>query len=136
LIDDNYAFNLAGLGPNPLSVLTKNPGIYFDGPNERKGLFNNFAPLYSPAVWKAGSSADHLDDTTFDDPSGFLRRQLMNAFSYTGRGPRELSDVELGILQDIGYVLVPEPGVGHLFLFSFFLYGMYRLGKRQAPRHR
>ena len=41
---------------------------------------------------------------------------LMNAASDTGQGIRTLSAIELGILKDLGYNVVPEPSTYALIL--------------------
>ena len=63
-------------------------------------------PLYSPAVWSGGSSISHLDDGVFSGPN-----HAMMDHAAAGMGPDDivLSAVELGVLMDLGYTVVPAP---------------------------
>lgn len=81
-------------------------GLYFGGSNAVRA-YGAPVPLYTPEPWREGSSATHLDDTTFDGVQQPL--MLMNAKTNPGPGIRELSPIEVGILRDLGYhaVLVP-----------------------------
>lgn len=88
-----------------------NGGLYFGGPNA-VAAYGGLVPLYTPNPWQSGSSMSHLDDSTFTGNN----EQLMNAISDTGLGVRELSDVELGILQDLGYTIAPHSVSAFLFL--------------------
>jgi hypothetical protein len=46
----------------------------------------------------------------------------MNAWGDVGRGIRVLSTVELGILKDLGYTVVPVPGTASALLFIGFVF--------------
>lgn len=103
-----FGFNTA-----ELAALTGNPGAYFAGPNAVAANGGNLVPLYSPAPFQGASSLHHLDDASFSNPDA-----LMEAAVFTGQAPRTLNGVELGILQDLGYTVVPEPGAVTLMLLS------------------
>lgn len=75
-------------------------GLYFLGANAI-AAYGGPVPLFTPNPWEAGSSVSHLDDDTFTGANA----QLMNAYADTGLGIRTLSDIELGILKDIGYTV-------------------------------
>ncbi|MDY6999676.1 MAG: hypothetical protein SW019_24045, partial [Actinomycetota bacterium] len=81
-------------------------GMFFNGTHAKAAYGGRPVPLYTPAVWEGGSSISHLDDTTFAGAN----HAMMDAFS-AGYGPDNitLSPVELGILMDIGYTVVPFP---------------------------
>jgi len=100
------------------SALTgANGGVYFGGPNAVKA-YGGLVPLYSPSTWAGGSSINHLSDTIFTGTN----TRLMNALVNTGIGVRKLSAVELGVLQDLGYTVVPvQAGATLLFVFVLFL---------------
>jgi len=91
-------------------------GLYFGGTNAVAANGGLLVPLYTPSPWESGSSVTHLDDSTFTG----AKTQLMNAMADTGRGIRVLSAIELGILKDIGYTVVPVPATaGTLFFIGF-----------------
>lgn len=79
-----------------------NGGLYFGGPNA-VAAYGAPVPLYTPNPWASGSSGSHLDDHTFTG----IDRLLMNAGTVAGPGLHALSPIELGILADLGYVVVP-----------------------------
>ncbi len=96
-------------GNSPQSGGTGTPGnfdqvgdVYFTGPIA-VASFGGPVPVYSPDTWESGSSLSHLDDgSVFPKP-------LMSpgiALGEIGRGP---TDVEVAVLADIGYDVVPEP---------------------------
>ena len=81
-----------------------NGGLYFGGPNA-VAAYGAPVPLYTPNVWRQGSSVGHLDDETFTGAN----RVRMVAYSDPGLGVRTLSAVELAILRDLGYrVAAPQ----------------------------
>ena len=89
-----------------------NGGLYFGGPNAVLA-YGGLVPLYTPNEWESGSSGTHLDDDTFTGSQAML----MNAYGDVGRGIRVLSTVELAILKDLGYTVVPIPGTASALLF-------------------
>ncbi|MCS1409341.1 MAG: hypothetical protein M2R45_02521 [Verrucomicrobia subdivision 3 bacterium] len=94
-------WNTASVGGK--GTIPPSNGLYFNGPAAMSVFGGNPVPLYSPTEW-AGAVV-HLDD----DFSG-TQGMVMNAFSGRGQGIRAVSEVEIGILKDIGYTLiVPEP---------------------------
>lgn len=95
--DSRYDDNLVGF----------NGGLYFGGSNAVRA-YGGLVPLYTPNPWEPGSSATHLDDTTFTGADD----QLMNAKSGKGPGIRSLSAIEIGILRDLGYYVVALPAPG------------------------
>lgn len=103
-----FAFHTSEMG-----ALTGNPGMFFSGPNAMAAYGGNRVPLFSPNPWQGASSGTHLDDGTFSNPP-----LLMTSATPTGPSPRTLSAVELGILQDLGYAVVPEPGAVVLLLLG------------------
>lgn len=93
-------------------------GLYFGGKNAVRA-YKKRVPLYTPKPWAPGSSMSHLDDSTFVAPN----EQMMNANTDTGPGIRTLSAIEIGIMTDLGYTMVPKapPSYAALFVFVFFL---------------
>ena len=87
-------------------------GVFFSGPNARAAFGGQRVPIYSPNPYENGSSGSHTDDNTFGGAGAFL----MNAAADTGPGIQTLSGIELGIFQDLGYTVVPEPGALTLLL--------------------
>lgn len=77
-------------------------GLYFSG-RHAAAAYGGFVPLYYPSLWEPGSSAHHTDDITFAGED----QLLMNAMTGTGLGIRVLSALEIGMLRDLGYVVVP-----------------------------
>ena len=77
-------------------------GLYFGG-RHAVAAYGGYVPLFTPGPWEDGSSGSHTDDQTFQG----LDRLLMNAKVATGPGVRTLSAVEIGILRDLGYTVVP-----------------------------
>ena len=95
-----------------------NFGLYFGGANAVAANGGLLVPLYTPSPWESGSSVTHLDDLTFTG----AKTQLMNAMADTGRGIRVLSGIELGILKDLGYTVVPAPATASTLLFIGFVF--------------
>ena len=75
-------------------------GLFFNGPAAMSA--NNGQPigLYTPTTWNDGSSVSHID-TTNPAYAGYV----MNHAVGTGPQNRMLSDIENGILLDLGYTL-------------------------------
>ncbi len=100
--------------------------LFFAGPNAY-AAYGACVPLYAPTTWEEGSSGgSHLDDATFLAPNF----KLMNAVAQSAGklDAREYSDIELGILADIGYTnIVPEPATLSLLVFG----GMVALRRRR-----
>lgn len=89
-------------------ILTGQAGkLYFGGRNAT-AAYGGFVPFYSPNPWEEGSSGSHTDDATFTLDGALL----MNAQTGTGPGVRELSAIEVGVLRDIGYIVVVPVSVG------------------------
>lgn len=93
-----------------------NGGLFFSGPNA-VAAYGGLVPLYTPSPWAAGSSLNHLRDAAFSGAN----RKLMNAIVSLGPGIRKLSPVELGILKDLGYTVVPVPGATAVLFVGVFL---------------
>ncbi len=92
-----------------LTPLTADPGLYFSGPNAM-AAYGGRVPIYSPNPFSSGSSAGHLDA----DSLAGLGTLLMYPAMGTGLGSRQLSAIEMGIMEDLGYAVVPEPELAAL----------------------
>lgn len=117
--------SIGGTGTAPA---TPGSGLYFNGAFAMAANGGNPVPLYTPNPWEDGSSGAHLDDEYFTGAS----QQLMNAASTTGPGVRTLSDIEIGIFKDLGYLNItsaPEP-----VRSSFLLLGLAALCLRRGRR--
>jgi VCBS repeat-containing protein len=95
-----------------------NAGLYFNGVNAIAANGGLLVPLYTPNPWESGSSVTHLDDSTFTG----AKSQLMNAMADTGKGIRTISAIELGILKDIGYTVIPAPATASTLLLVGFVF--------------
>ena len=95
-----------------------NGGLYFSGVNAIAANGGLLVPLYTPNPWESGSSVTHLDDSTFTG----AKSQLMNALADAGKGIRAISAIELGILKDIGYTVIPAPATASTLLFVGFVF--------------
>lgn len=95
-------------------------GLRFNGPNTLAANGGNPVFLYSPTTWEDGSSGSHLDDGLY----GGL--YMMEAATNPGLGIRSFSAVEMAMLKDIGYTLIPEPGAGLLLVGSLGFLGFRR----------
>lgn len=108
-------------------------GLQFIGPN---AVAANGGPvyLYSPNPYEDGSSIAHLDDAVY---SGTY---MMEAATTTGPGVRTISNLELGMLRDIGYTqvtAVPLPAAIWMMgggLVAFFSLRRNRSGEGGACR--
>jgi hypothetical protein len=114
-----------GFNTSQAGALAGSPGSFFSGPNAMAANGGARVPLFSPSPFQPASSLHHLNDASFGNPD-----LLMEAAVFTGPGARTISAVELGILQDLGYTAVPEPGV-----IGLFLLGLTALvhGRRSRP---
>lgn len=83
-------------------LIGEDGGLYFSGRNA-VAAYGGLVPLYYPSEWDPGSSAHHTDDLTFTGSE----QLLMNAQTGTGLGVRVISAIEIGILRDLGYLMVP-----------------------------
>ncbi|MEE9355956.1 MAG: VPLPA-CTERM sorting domain-containing protein [Methylococcaceae bacterium] len=86
---------------------TDGNGVFFNGANALLANGGEKVNLFSPNPFEPGSSIGHLDDDFFINTI-----LLMESTVSTGPSTRILSDIELGILKDIGYSqvgLVPIP---------------------------
>lgn len=112
VIGGDYTWNTA-YNPN---LTGGSGGLYFGGPNA-VAAYGGLVPLYTPSQWASGSSVSHLNDAVF---SG-ARDKLMTAVKSQGQGLRVLSSLELAILEDIGFQVVPGPAGATLMLVGFFV---------------
>ena len=98
-IGSGYRWNTAYDG----NLTGANGGLFFGGAHA-VAAYGGLVPLFTPKPWDEGSSVSHLDDATFTGAD----QKMMNARTDTGLGIRVLSPVELGILRDLGFTVVPQ----------------------------
>jgi hypothetical protein len=84
--------------------------LFFNGPFANKASINSevhpgpMIKLYAPSPYKQGSSVSHVDQNSYED----VRAGLMTPEDYDGAGGTEIDPLTLGIMQDIGYELMPQ----------------------------
>lgn len=96
VIDENFT-----LKPQYLANMTGgNGGLFFGGPNAM-AAFGGPVPLFTPEPWASASrSLSHVNN---------LPGYLMEPFYGYGQGVRVISPVEIAILRDLGYTVMPQP---------------------------
>jgi hypothetical protein len=104
--DSTFALNVAAWGAMSVGGASPGGGLFFNGPLAAAANGGQPVGLYTPTSWEEGSSGSHLDDE-----NSALAGSLMLATTDTGRFRRSLTDVERGILEDIGYTLHPLPAL-------------------------
>jgi hypothetical protein len=101
--------------------------VYFGGANAIAANGGNPVPIFSPDPFVEGSSLSHTS----------IPNTLMYPSIGTGQMRRTLSNVELAMLQDIGWSLnaasVPEPGSLMLMALAGAAAGGIRLRRRCCP---
>jgi hypothetical protein len=117
------AASVGGTGSVPAS-----DGLYFHGTNAKNANGGNPVPIYSPTTWQSGSSGSHLDGDYYSGAN----EMLMNASTGTGPGKRTLSQVEYGVLQDIGFTVVPE--ASHYAVVSGLALTLFALKRKGRSR--
>lgn len=82
-------------------------GVLWNGGQAVAANAGASVPLYSPNPYSEGSSVSHLDDDFFTASA-----LLMEAATEAGPGTRSLSNIEVGMLKDLGFANVTAtPGV-------------------------
>ncbi len=109
LIDGGFILNATRW--NVASVGGAGTGLRFNGANALAANGGNPIFLYSKNPWADGSSGSHLDDDFYTSDN-----LMMESATTAGPGARTLSAIEIGMLQDIGYSVVPEPSTYALIM--------------------
>lgn len=107
-------------GNAPLANSSGTPGnfnqldnpVWFTGPNAMAANGGTSVPVFAPATWTAGSSLSHLDYSTYPNA-------LMNPYTSLGAIHRTITAVEEGVLLDLGWNVIPEPGTLALLAIAF-----------------
>ncbi len=99
-------------------------GLFFDGANAVAANGGNPVGLFTPNPYEEGSSVSHIDD---DNPA--FMGLLMLAATEEGPAARMYSPIEVGILTDLGYDVIPEPSTG--VLLGLGLLGLAARGRRR-----
>ncbi len=76
--------------------------VYFTGTNA-VALFGDDVPVYSPSTYSGGSSLSHLNEGVISPDA------LMSPFISLGEMVRAPSDLELAVMTDMGWDVIPEP---------------------------
>ncbi len=96
---------------------TDNP-VYFVGTNAKLANGGDDIPIYAPSSYSPGSSLSHLD---VQEPfSNYMMAPLYHEVCH------DLSDVEIGILRDLGWQAVPEPATVVLLGLSSLIFVLRR----------
>jgi hypothetical protein len=96
---DNASFVLdGGLWGNISVGGAGNSGVLWRGAQALAANAGQPVPLFSPTTFSNGSSIAHLDDDFYTSSA-----LLMEAATDTGQGVRTLSDIEVGMLKDVGF---------------------------------
>ena len=104
-------------GNRPAPNLTGTPGnfnqldnpVYFVGANAMAANGGNPVPVYAPNTFSNGSSLTHVDEGTYPG-------LLMSPFIALGQTSRTPGAIELAVMQDLGWTIVPEPATLALLL--------------------
>ena len=106
--------------------LTSND-VWFNGLQARAANGGSRVQVYAPASWRPGSSIGHIQGN-----SSYVMQYLIGS----GTMRRSYTAAEIGILGDIGWTLVPEPGTAAAFLFGITLVVGHRRPRayHRAPR--
>ena len=83
------------------SALVSND-VFFGGANATLANGGERVKLVAPSTFDEGASLSHVDATLFPD-------SVVSPSITPGKSTRQYSDVDLGILQDLGYCLRSEP---------------------------
>ena len=100
--DTTFVLNTSSWSSLSIGGASPSGGLFFNGPKAMAANGGQPVGLYTPTSWEEGSSGSHLDDE-----NSALAGALMLAATSTGRYRRSVSDVERGILEDLGYSLQP-----------------------------
>ncbi|MGK0185235.1 MAG: hypothetical protein ACI9R3_001011 [Verrucomicrobiales bacterium] len=101
------------------AVPSNSVGMYWNGTNAVAANGGNPVPLYTPTTYSGGSSVSHLDTDWYDGSAAGRETKNMNHAVGTGPGNRGFSPIELGMWQDLGFTVVPEPSSATLILLAF-----------------
>lgn len=115
-----FALNQATWDINSVGGTSPNAGLFFHGANAVAANGGQPVGLYTPTTWSEGSSVSHLDT---DNP--VYAQMMMAHASDTGLSARNYSNIEVGMLQDLGYTVavVPEPSTYVMMLAGLGMVG-------------
>lgn len=106
--------------------------VFFNGVNAMAANGGAEVPIYSPTMWRAGSSISHLDDGSLT-----TTQLLMSPSINTGLGLRTLSSIEIGILKDLGYSNIAAtssvPLPAGIWLMASGLLALFGANRRRKP---
>jgi hypothetical protein len=116
---------------NDPKLIAEDGALYFGGRHAVEAYGGYLVPLFTPNEWQQGSSMSHLDDYTFagDD------HRIMTSSEGMGPGTKVFSELELGILRDLGYnVVMPESPPYSMALIGFVVLAGKRGKRKLAAR--
>jgi hypothetical protein len=98
-------------------------GVLFNGTNAMAANGGIGVDIFAPNPWDEGSSISHVDDSSM----------LMYFAGGYGDGVRTLSEIEQGILKDIGYtdLVNPVPVPAAVWLMSSGLIALFGFNRRR-----
>ena len=98
--------------------------LYWDGP-QAVAMNGGVRPrIYAPATFAAGSSLSHVDEGTYPG-------DLMSPFFGLGEVRHAPSAIDIGMLSDMGWTIVPEPSAG---LSAVLVCLAYRFSRRVVKK--
>ncbi len=113
-----------GSSGTPGDFLETSGSVYWTGPNAT-ALYGGLVPIYSPTTWQEGSSLVHVDETA-------LVNDIMSPSIGAGEMNRNPSALDLAMMQDMGWAVVPEPGVALIALGSLGWFATRRPRRKAA----
>jgi len=123
---DQFLFD-AVTGGNALSGMTDaerlaaitSGNLYWAGANATAANSGNRVQMFAPDPYDTGSSVSHVDETAHGELtlSPKLNDNVIN---------HQISAIELGILEDMGWNVVPEPSTALYFSLSAIALGLRR----------
>ncbi len=95
---------IGGTGPS---------GLYFYGPNAMAANGGMAVALYTPTTYEDGSSVGHFDTDLYGTDSN-----IMVSAGDEGDNLRMLTPLDLAVMQDLGFTIIPEPASASLLVLS------------------
>jgi hypothetical protein len=99
--------------PVPTAFDVEGNPAYWDGADAIAYNGGELVEIYAPSNYAPGSSLSHLNGE--NDP--VYENSLMDPYTSFGESPRTVSGLELAMMKDMGWDVIPEPSVTLMALF-------------------